>query len=264
MAPIRTVGTLILAGAIVALGCPAASPSAGQPPERANVHIDDGTIDGSIIKEYDNVWMMTIHYADGRVVERGLSTDHVRMRQVDGKRYMTRTEATASVVGKTDSMPSSNYSMTFNVFDPITMRPLVGESYSSSGGPEIRHFAGKHVTTTTRQLGAPDRTIETDTAEEVFDVHGGMTGLLIAALPLKAGYRTNLPGIGDAGFDTTAVRVLREESIPGGHLGRLKTWVVEVDEGSSTSTYWVQKSPPYVIRVTVNAINAFASWDIIP
>ena len=41
-------------------------------------------MNGSAIQPYDNVWLVTVHYPDGRVVERGLSTDHVRFIRLGG------------------------------------------------------------------------------------------------------------------------------------------------------------------------------------
>jgi len=244
--------------------CPADSAVTDIPPSTATVHVDDGTMDGNIISEYDNVWLVTVKYFDGRVDERGLSSDHVRFRTIAGKRYLTRTEGTTSVVGKPGEPPTSNFSMSFNVFDPVSMRPLLGEAYTSAGDSEVNNFAAKHVSTHTRQkMGAPESVVETDTVEPVFDVHGGMTGLLLAALPLKTGYSAVLPGIADNALDTTSIRVVGQEEIPAGRRGKMKTWIVEIGPFPAASIYWISKRPPYVIRATVKASNAVASWDML-
>ena len=52
-------------------------------------------MNGSVIQPYDNVWLVTMHYPDGRIVERGLSTDHVRFVTQSGKRYLSRVEGEA-------------------------------------------------------------------------------------------------------------------------------------------------------------------------
>ncbi len=244
--------------------CPADSFAADTPPSTATVHVGDGTMNGSIISEYDNVWLVTVKYFDGRVDERGLSSDHVRFRTIAGKRYLTRTEGTTSVLGKPGESPTSNFEMSFNVFDPVSMRPVLGEAYTSAGDSEVNHFDANHVSTHTRQkMGAPDSVVQTDTAEPVFDVHGGMTGLLLAALPLKTGYSAVLPGLADNALDTTAIRVVGEEEISAGRWGKMKTWVIEIGPRPAASTYWISKRPPYVIRATVKASNAVASWDIL-
>jgi Protein of unknown function (DUF3108) len=260
--PILSVaGKLILAATFAAAQNPS---SIVAHDEKTTVHVGDGTIDGSVIQDYDNVWLVTVHYNDGRVVERGLSSDHVRLRTANGVRYGTRAEGTTAVIVKGEALPTSNFTMTFNVFDPMTMRPIRGESYGSTGESEIRHFSEKHVTTITKQSSSPDRTQETETPETVFDINGGMTGLLLAALPLKDGYTANIPGVGDTAFDTTPIRVIGQENVQAGHYGKCKTWVVEVGPAASVSTYWISKAPPYVIRATVKTSNAVASWDMIP
>lgn len=228
------------------------------------VHVGDGTMNGNVISEYDNVWLVTVKYVDGRVDERGLSSDHVRFRNIAAKRYLTRTEGTASVVGKPGESPTSNFSMSFNVFDPVSMRPLLGEAYTSAGDSEVNNFADKHVSTHTRQrMKAQESVVETDTVEPAFDVHGGMTGLLLAALPLTTGYSAVLPGIANNALDTTSIRVVGHEEIAAGRWGKMKTWIVEIGPRPAESIYWISKRPPYVIRATVKASNAVASWDIL-
>ena len=232
--------------------------------EEPTVHVGDGTIDGSPIREYDNVWLVTVRYNDGRIDERGLSSDHVRFRTVNGRQYLSRSEGTTSVIGKPGMPPTSTFEMTFNVFEPQSLRPLLGESYGSAGDSQVRRFDRKHVTTRTRASATDAEKVEqADTAEPAFDAHGGMTGLLLAALPLKVGYTATLPGIGDTGLDVTAIRVVGEQEIQAGHLGKRKTWVVEIGPSPGSSIYWISKTAPYVIRATVKATNAVASWDML-
>lgn len=243
----------------------AAIESAATVVAKPTVHVGDAIMDGSILSEYDNVWRVRVRYNDGRIDDRGLSSDHVRFRQIDGKRYLTRTEGTTAVIGKPGAMPTSGYSMTFNVFDPTTLKPLIGESRSSTGDAITRTFDGAHVSTRTRPApGAADSVVDSDTAEAVFDVEGGMTGLLLASLPLRSGYIAVLAGMGDVGMTTTPIHVVGEETIQAGHVGKRKTWVVEIGASPSKTTYWVSKTVPYVIRVTVKASNAVASWEMLP
>ncbi|MEO5625780.1 MAG: hypothetical protein ABIQ70_07225 [Dokdonella sp.] len=65
--------------------------------------------------------------------------------------------------------------MTFNIFDPISLKPLVGESRSSAGDAISRTFDGAHVSTRTRLASDTDSVVNNDTAQAVFDVEGGMT-----------------------------------------------------------------------------------------
>ena len=228
------------------------------------VHVADGTLDGRHLKAYDNVWAVTVRYGDGRIDERGLSSDHVRFRTIDGKRYLTRVEGTTSVVGQPGAAASAEFSMTFNVFDPYTMAPRSGAEVSS-GNEELRHeFAGRQVSTTRRPAGSGgERKTTVELTEPVYDLNGGMTGLLLAALPLKIGYRAVLPVLGDNGFDTTEIRVIREERIRAGHLGSRDTFVIEIGPAPARSVYWISKQSPYVIKAEVRAPGLIASWDML-
>jgi len=229
----------------------------------ATVHVGDPAMNGSIIQPYDNVWLVTLHYQDGRVVERGLSTDHVRALDVDGKRYLSRIESEADVLSPPSQPPSSQVSSTFNIFDAATMAPLHGEARASDGSSLIRDFDGMHVTTRTLDPGAAEQTETASTAEPAFDFHGGMTGLLLAALPLKIGYSARLPGVGDHELDYTEIRVVRSETIKAGRLGQRPAWVVEIGPAPAGTIYWISKQAPYVLRCVVSSPKGFASWDIV-
>jgi hypothetical protein len=218
---------------------------------------------GSNIHAYDNVWLVTLHYNDGRVVERGLSTDHVRPIEVNGKRYLSRIESEAGVSALPGQPPTSTSSSTFNIFDGITLAPLHGESRSSDGDSMVREFDGRRVVTRTRDPGAVEQATTVTTAEPAFDFHGGMTGLLLAALPLKPGFHVRLAGIGDRDFDYSEIRVIRQELVAAGRLGKVRAWLVEIGPTPAHSIYWISKRAPYVIRAIVNSPRGYASWDMI-
>jgi hypothetical protein len=227
------------------------------------VHVGDGTLDGRALVPYDNVWAVNVRYRDGQRAERGLSSDHVSFQVIEGKRYLTRLEGTTSVVGKPGAGAAAEFSMTFNVFDPVTMAPLFGAE-TSSGSAEVRHeFAGRQVTTTSRAGSSGETRAAIELAEPVYDFHGGMTGLLLAALPLRTGYKAVLPGLGEGGFDTTEIRVIRQERVEAGHLGARNTFVVEIGPAPARSVYWISKLAPYVIKAEVRATEAVASWDML-
>lgn len=255
------------AGALLVGGClllylTGVSAEAPLPP---SIHVGDGTLDGSALQPYDNVWQVNVRYTDGRRDERGLSSDHVRYREIDGKRYLTRVEGTTSVVGAVGARPDATFSMTFNVFDPVTLAPLSGYETASTNAWERNEFGARHVLRTSHpgtSSGAEVRaTLELP--EAVYDFNGGMTGLLLAALPLKVGYHATLPALGDNGFETAEVRVVREETVSAGHLGSRRAFVVEIGAAPARSIYWISKAVPYVIKVEVRAPNAVASWDML-
>lgn len=249
--------------AMLALFMLGSAPSSGQPLIPI-VHVGDPAMNGSAIQPYDNVWLVTVHYNDGRIVDRGLSTDHVRFIDVNGKRYLSRIEGEDDVIVHPGQQPVGRSSMTFNIFDPATMAPLHGESHSSAGDAIVRDFDGTRVTTKTRTTaGGPDASSETSTKEAVFDFHGGMTGLLLASLPLAPGFQAQLPGIGDSDLDYTPIRVIGEETVAAGRLGIAKAWKVEIGPAPAKSIYWISKQAPYVLKAVVNGPHAFASWDMI-
>jgi hypothetical protein len=244
-------------------------PGAAQPvpatPAPANlVRVGDGTMRGARIRPYDNVWLVTVRRTDGSVDERGLASDHVRFREIGGRRYLTRVEGTTAIVGAADQPPTSRFSMTFNVFDPVTMAPLRGESQEPDGSSMAREFDGTHVVTrTTAAAGATAERTEVALSRPAFDFHGGMTGLLLAALPLRTGYAALIPGVGDTSEDATPIRVLREEMVPAGRLGRVRAWVVRIGEAPMPTLYWISRRAPYVIKVVVTAPGGSVSWEMI-
>ena len=81
-------------------------------------------------------------------------------------------------------------------------------------------------------------------------------------MPLAPGYEVQLPGIGDS-VHSTPIRVVGEEVVAAGRLGKVKAWKVEIGPRPAHSVYWISKKPPYVIRAVVNSPRGYASWDMI-
>lgn len=63
----------------------------------------------------------------------------------------------------------------------------------------------------------------------VYDFNGGLYGLLLAALPLRLGLDGSLPAVADKENTLTVepFRVVRQEFVSAGSLGKVKAWVVE-------------------------------------
>jgi hypothetical protein len=248
---------------IVALSL-APLPGAGSAAPANLVRVGDGTMRGSRIRPYDNVWLVVVRRSDGSVDQRGLASDHVRFREIGGRRYLTRVEGTTAITGAAGQPPASGFSMTFNVFDPDTMAPLRGEARESDGSFMVREFDGAHVVTSNRPAaGAAAERTDIALSHPAFDFHGGMTGLLLAALPLRAGYAASIPGVGDASEDATPIRVVREELVQAGRLGRVRAWVVRIGDGPTPSLYWISHRAPYVIKVVVTAPGGSVSWEML-
>jgi hypothetical protein len=247
-----------------AAGAAQTSPASPAPAPANIVRVGDGTMNGARIQPYDNLWLVTVRRIDGSVDERGLSSDHVRFRYIEGRRYLTRVEGTTAIVGAAGQFPASRFSMTFNIFDPISMVPLRGESRESDGSVTIREFNGTHIVTrTTPATGAEAVRTEFSIADPAFDFHGGMTGLLLAALPLGAGYAASIPGVGETGDDLTPIQVVREEVVAAGHLGRVRAWVVRIGNEPLPTLYWISRRSPYVIKVVVRAAGGSISWEML-
>jgi hypothetical protein len=255
----------ILGGALGATqGAPAqASPTADETAPPPAIHVGDGSIDGGRIHPYDNAWVITVRRDDGTVQSRGMSSDHVQYVTVDGRRYLARVEDTTGLSGSKLDQVAGGGSMTFNLFDPLTFEPAVGEAGSVGGASMRRSFAGRHVVTRERSASGVDKTSEADLPEPVLDFHGGMTGLILAALPLKVGYRATIPAMGDTGFEPAVIRVIGHAFRPIGLARRVETWVVEIGPSPSHSVYWISKTAPYVIKAEVRGPHAVASWDIV-
>src|SRR4051794_28908409 len=92
--------SLCIGLALSLVPAPGAAQAGSAPPAPANlVRVGDGTMSGARIQPYDNIWLVTVRRTDGSVDERGLSSDHVRFRNIGGRRYLTRVEGTTEIVG---------------------------------------------------------------------------------------------------------------------------------------------------------------------
>jgi hypothetical protein len=248
-----------LTAALVLAGATAHSISAAQAPADL-VRVGDAAMNGAPLQPYDNLWRVTVRRNDGSSEDLGLSSDHVRIRTIDGKPFLTRVEGSTNVDSKSRPL-SSSFDMTFNVFDRQTMAPIHSEEYASDGSYMIRDFSGRHVVTVAAgERQAPPRRTEMDADQPMYDFHGGMTGLLLAALPLRVGYTATLPGMGDTASDLNLIRVVGRERIDAGRRGKFDCWAVEIGAAPSRSTYWISKQPPYVIRAAVKSPRGTAYW----
>ena len=141
---------------------------------------------------------------------------------VDGKRVLLRVQGTTFVNGQSNTIR--------NVFDPKTMAPITSETHGIDGSILRRTFTGTHVVTETLASAKdPATKTQADLSVAPYDFNGGLYGLLLAALPLKAGFAGTLPAIADRENTLTSepFRVLRQESVSAGSRGMVKAWVVE-------------------------------------
>jgi len=238
---------------------PGASPAIEPSPPLVKPH----QIDGSIFQPYDNAWSITMRGPDGTISDAGMSSDHVRFIQIDGKAYLTRLETTASATVHTLEAAEAGVSTTFNVSDPKSLRPILGEERSSDGDRKRQtFFAGRVLINTTSGSGGTERTQEVTLPRAVYDLRGGMAGLLLAALPLRKGFTTTFPNLDGGKYDERVVEVVGHEWIAAGHLGRRKAWVVDIGRLGRVR-YWVIKTAPYVLKVRISSEEGETIWDTI-
>jgi hypothetical protein len=80
--------------------------------------------------------------------------------------------------------------------------------------------------------------------------YGNSMDLVLAALPLRAGYETGVRffDYGKEGAATARVRVAGTEDVATRDGGRCTAWRVEVEGGSHTGTYWIGAGSRSLVR----------------
>ncbi len=104
--------------------------------EPSRVRVGDAQIDGRILRPYVNVWRVSTRRPDGSMLTNGAASDVVDEIWLDGRRYLTRAEGTTYI--RRSGGGAGAFEMTFNIFDPVTLRPRLGESRTSAGAL-VRH-----------------------------------------------------------------------------------------------------------------------------
>ncbi len=225
------------------------------------VRVGDGTLDGSFLKPYDNAWFYSAKLSDGRVSPQGIWSDHMQWTVVDGKQEMLRVQGTSYISGVSDVL--------INIFDPKTLAPVKSEAHRIDGTIFKRTFDGTHVTSVTLANAKDDKTPDAvDLPQAVYDFNGGMYGILLASLPLKVGLRGTLPAVAedDGTLTREPFEVLRREMVSAGARGVVKAWVVDsAKPGNYTMRFWLQKKPPYIIRLvmTDETHKRVLTWEMI-
>jgi hypothetical protein len=230
------------------------------PASAASINMGDGTVDGSVLKPYNNAWIYTATNAAGNVIPQGIWSDHVQFITVNGRSAMMRVQGTTFVTGKTSS--------TINVFDPITLEPISSRQQGIRGEVRSRTFAGTHLTTSKTSADRETATVEVDLSAVPYDFNGGMYGLLLAAMPLKTGYRGTFHTVEEdedkAAVDSYAV--LGQEEVTAGSRGKIRAWkVISERPGQYRMTFWLTKTPPYIIRLDYQPVGSAIkfNWEMI-
>ena len=237
-----------------------ASPTvASADPESASVQVPklavgDGTVSGSNLQPCTNLWIMNQQKGGTGPAEKvGSWSDAVEITTFQGKPAMKRTQVA--------NYDKKKIQLKFvSVFDPATMEPFTFD-YSRSDNGNVRHVDFNDTAVTykhTESTGAKPEEATVKLDRRVFDFYGGMYGMLISTLPLADGYSAEIPA-----FDTTKmaidwvpVRVKGRETVEAGLGKKVETWVVETPtKFYGRMTWWVRKSPPYVIKAVLEVLD---------
>jgi hypothetical protein len=213
------------------------------------VHVGDGTADCSRLLPFNHAWSWRVVMPDGTVRPQGIWSDHLDATILNGRPALRRVQGMTYLNG---------LSTTGVLFvDPATCAPISSEQHRLHDVVLKHSFIDGHIVTERTEPPAAMRSTTIDVAETPFDFLNGEDGPLLAAFPLRVGYSATMLVAQDlpAGDGTTEVsfRVLREEIIDAGAMGRVRTFVIEspLPGGEGIQTFWISRSPPYFIRLVI-------------
>ena len=208
------------------------------------------------ISPYDNAWRWTIVFPSGKTNVQGIWSDHLESASVDGTPVIKRVQAMSYVRGKMMQL--------ITTLDPTSCAPVSTERHGINGDVYKRTFVGARTTTERSTPGAAPSVTTVELATPVFAFNDGEDALLLASLPLRPGYEATIQSI-DEMTSSDLLKPLRVRVVRREHLtdtrGRTEAFVVEVDDGESTSTLWISKAPPYtfVLRLRFTTIDIASS-----
>lgn len=211
--------------------------------------VGDKAVSGSHLQPCTNLWIMTQQKPGESAEKVGAWSDALKIASYQGKPAMKRTQ-----IGNYDK---KEIQLKFiSVFDPTTMEPFTFD-YSWSDNGNVRHvdFNGQTVKyrhTESTSANPEEAVVKLD--RRVFDFYGGMYGMLISTLPLKAGYRAEIPAFDTTkmGIDWVPVHVKGRETVEAGPGKTAETWVVATPtKFYGRMTWWVRNTPPYVIKAVL-------------
>jgi hypothetical protein len=259
---------LVVFSVLILLCCDKAvfAADTSQAPAPALVKLGDGTVSGARLTPYDNAWLVTQTRSDGRIVEPGIWTDQLRLREVDGRKVFVRTQGIAYFRGE--------FLTSVNVFDPLTMAPIRDIQHAADGSTEKWTLNGTHAEghLVAATPGAKEEVQQFDSHVPGYDFNCCMRSLMAATLPLSAGYSVTLPNEIMSKDDDEGVtyKVVGREQTQAGARGMVDTWVVQIDPSPGgcdcVIKFWVSDKAPFIIRMTLSAGKAHPydqSFDMI-
>jgi len=236
--------------ALAAILLPTRIQAQSSAPEPAKIKLADPRMDGSFLKPYKNAWKVVYAFPGKEPFLVGTWTDELAEVELDGRRVFKRTQ--------TADYAKYHILTTYtNVFDPKTMAPISQEFHRSDTGEWAhRDFKGPLVKYRRGESADPSgtRTGELRLDEAIFDYNGGMYGVLLAALPLREGYRARFPTLSEDRdeVDWVTVTVGKQEMVDAGPGKRVMAWPVDTEANYANkghSIFWISKEAPYVIQL---------------
>ena len=242
----RVVLTLVSLAALPTL-THAQSPTT-EPPQV--IKVGDLRVDGSFLKPYKNAWKVVYEVPGKEPFLVGMWTDELSAVEVNGRRLLKRSQMA-------DYAKYNIVTTYVNVFDPTTMAPVSMDfKRSDTGEWAHRDFEGARVKYRRGESAdeAKAQTGQLEMKEPVFDYNGGTYGVLLAALPLKEGFKATLPTLSEDRdeLERVTVTVGKQELVDAGPGKQVMAWPVDTEgnyANKSHSIFWVTKEPPYVIKL---------------
>ncbi len=204
---------------------------------------------------WSNRWRITYQLPDGREVPGGATRvalwyDSVGLVTEGGRQLLHRRQVLYN--------PANTLLETIdNWVDPHTLAPVRTQTRYPASGVSLRTYDGAHVTGSDPDTSAADgvRRINVTLAQAPFDFFGGLYDVLIAALPLRAGYVARIPADysgapGGAALQWVTLRVLGREQLAAYSGGPASVWHVETGATPmGRFAFWVTEQPPHLVRM---------------
>jgi hypothetical protein len=219
------------------------------PSSTENLRLGDPSIDGSFLKPYKNAWKIVYAFPGKEPFLVGSWTDELSAVEINGRHLLKRTQMA-------DYAKYNIVTTYINVFDPKTMAPIYMDFRRSDTG-EWAHRDFEHSVVNFRRGSSGEAKTQTgqlEMKEPVFDYNGGMYGVLLAALPLKAGLKATFPTLSEDRdeLDWITVTVGKQELVDAGPGKQVMAWPIDTEgnyANKSHSIFWVTKEAPYVIKL---------------
>ena len=167
------------------------------------------------------------------------------------------------------------YAVDTVLFRPGTLAPVWNVEWVAGTLAWRRQYSGDGKRVTGQRLmaaegsgmGGPEsaaRNLDVRLGQSVFDLFGGMDGLIAASISHREGETTcvrNYMASGDSA-GVLALRVLRKERVEAGAGRFAEAYVVETDGENGPQRFWVTKTPPFVLKSEEVMLKDGKPWRI--